>query len=377
MNIVLLGPAYPLRGGIAHHTGLLYRHLVKRHTVDVMTFSRQYPGFLFPGKSQKEEKSEGMAIPSHAVIDSTNPLTWFKAARTIASRNPDLLIVAYWLPFFGLCYGIIARLVRSRTKARVIFLCHNIIPHERRPGDRILTRFAFRAADYFIVQSHAVQKELKAFFPDAVSTVVHHPLYELFGAATPEAEARATLGLSGNILLFFGYVRPYKGLDILVSAMPLILKEIPAHLLVVGEFYEAPDRYKSLITSLGLTGRVTVVSEYVASDRVGTYFSACDVVVLPYRSATQSGIAQIAYHFDKPVISTDVGGLGEVIANGKTGYLVPPNDPEQLAKAVIRFYKERRKQEFIENVRREKKQYTWEAMVEAIEAFSQEKSGVI
>lgn len=372
MKIVLIGPAYPLRGGIAHYIALLYRHLSKRHQVDVVTFSRQYPRLLFPGKSQEERDGVDVAIPTEQLIDSINPFTWLSAARRIASKKPDLLIFKYWLPFFGPCFGFISRQVKNKTGAKVLFICDNVIPHERRPGDVVFTRYAFSAVDYFLVQSSSVQKDLLSLWPTATWRFAHHPIYEIFGEAIPKSEARRTLGLSDErVILFFGYVRRYKGLQTLLKAMPLVLKTMRVKLLVVGEFYDDESAYQTLIRDMNLQDHITVKSDYVPNDEVKLYFSACDVVVLPYSSATQSGIVQIAYQFDRPVIATNVGGLPEVVLDGKTGFLVPPDDPERLAEAIVRFYREEREDEFVANVRVEKKQYSWDRLVEVIEDFVQ------
>lgn len=368
MNIVIVGTAYPLRGGIAHYLALLYRALSERHSVQIVTFSRQYPRLLFPGKSQEEQESQGVEVPSERLIDSLNPFTWASAARAIAEKKPDLLIFKYWLPFFGPCFGFIARAVKRRTNARVLFICDNVIPHERRPGDRMFTRYAFGAVDFFVVQSKAVEGDLKKFWPEARSTLVPHPIYQIFGTSLPKTEARRKLGITEErVLLFFGYVRKYKGLETLIRSMPPILKGINVRLLIVGEFYDDKAKYRSLVDSLGLQGHVTIHSDYVPNDQVATYFSACDIVTLPYSAATQSGIVQIAYQFDKPVIATSVGGLAEVVLNGTTGFIVPPGDPAALAYAILRFYSEGLEEEFVENVRSEKKKYSWSALVEAIE----------
>lgn len=368
MKIVLIGTAYPLRGGIAHYFALLYKHLSIRHDVRVITFSRQYPKFLFPGKTQEEEGNAGAAIPTERLIDSMNPLTWVTAAKAIARSKPDLLIFKYWLPFFGPCFGAIASMVRRWTGAKVLFICDNVIPHERRPGDLTFTRFAFRFVDFFIVQSKAVERDLNSFWPHAEYAFAPHPIYELFGKGSSKRAARKTIGYSDKrILLFFGYVRAYKGLDTLLRALPIVLREFPVRLLVVGEFYEEERRYRDLITFLGIGKGVSVVADYVPNDRVGAYFSASDAVVLPYKSATQSGIAQIAYQFDKPVIATDVGGLSEVVLNGKTGFLVPPDDPTSLARAIVRFYAEQHEKRLSANVKIEKRKFTWQSFVKVIE----------
>jgi len=367
MKIIILGTAYPLRGGIAHFNALLASHLARRHEVQTITFKRQYPKFLFPGKTQEETGERGEATPAPELIDSINPFNWLAVARHVARLKPDLLIFKYWLPFFGPCFGTIARLVKKRTGARVLFICDNIIPHERRPGDVAFTKYAFRAADLFIVQSKAVERDLQTIRPGALYRNVPHPVYENFGAAIPKSQARATLGLSAeNIMLFFGYIRPYKGLFTILDAMPLLAGK-GVHLLIVGECYGDEEAYRARIRELGLTASVTFVSDYVPNEKVALYFSAADAVVLPYLSATQSGIVQIAYNFDKPVIATATGGLPEVVLDGKTGFIVPPNSPSELAGAIGRFYDERKERAFTEEVKLEKRNYTWDNLVEHIE----------
>lgn len=368
MKIVIVGTAYPWRGGIAHYLALLYRHLSERHDVEIVTFSRQYPKILFPGKTQEEQGGNEAAATSEQLIDSVNPWTWYTAARAIVDKKPDLLVFKYWLPFFGPCFGFIARFVKRRTGARVLFICDNVIPHERRPGDITFTRYAFKSVDFFIAQSKAVERELNAFEPHAVYRYVPHPVYEIFGRPISQALARKKLKLEkGRIILFFGYIRRYKGLDILLKAMPEILRQMQVKLVVGGEFYDDEKKYRMLIRQLGLEQNVLVYSDYIPNEEVSVYFSASDVVVLPYISATQSGIAQIAYQFDKPVIATDVGGLAEVVIDRKTGFVVPPNNERALAHSVVRFYKERKAKQFQAAVRREKKRYTWDALVDAIE----------
>jgi glycosyltransferase involved in cell wall biosynthesis len=372
MKIVIVGTAYPLRGGIAHYNALLYKHLSKRHSVEIVTFSRQYPELLFPGKTQEEQGGHDSAVPSEQLIDSINPWTWYSSAKSIARKKPDLLIFKYWLPFFGPCFGTIARLVRRWTGARILFICDNVIPHEKRVGDTAFTRYAFGPVDAFIAQSGAVEKDLRSFWPQAKYELVPHPVYEIFGASLPKDQARARLQLiDERVILFFGYVRRYKGLHTLLDAMPTILKTMKVKLLVVGEFYDDEQKYRNQIAENDIANNVVVHSDYVPNEEVNLYFSAADVVVLPYVTATQSGIVQIAYQFDKPVIATDVGGLAEVVLNGRTGYTVKPEAPEAVADAVVRFYKEGREQEFVRNVQEEKKKYSWENMVQAIERLMQ------
>jgi glycosyltransferase involved in cell wall biosynthesis len=369
MKITIVGTASPLRGGIAHYNALLYRELSVSHDVDVVTFRRQYPGFLFPGKTQKEEgTADEFLVPSRVLVDSVSPFNWVSTGLSIRSRRPDLLIFKYWLPFFGPCFGTIARVVKSGTRAKVIFICDNVIPHERRPGDRLFTRYAFGAGDGFVVQSRAVERDLLSLFPGVPHAYVPHPVYNGFGSPLPRSEARARLGITAtNVLLFFGYVRKYKGLHVLLDAMALLGERRDIALLVVGEFYDGEQAYREQISRLGLDGIVTLRSDYVPNEEVKYYFSAADALVLPYTSATQSGIAQIAYHFDLPVIATNVGGLSEVVRDGVTGLLVPPDDPRALAGRIVEYFTSVDRDRLRRTVGEEKKNYSWGNLVAAIE----------
>jgi glycosyltransferase involved in cell wall biosynthesis len=375
MRIIIVSTAYPLRGGIAHYNALLASHLSKRHTVETITFKRQYPKLFFPGKTQEESGAqpprEGIT-PAPQLVDSVNPFNWIRVAKEIRRRQPDLLIFKYWLPFFGPCFGTIAKLAKRGANIKVLFICDNIIPHERRLGDFLLTKYALQQADYFIVQSGAVEKELLQYFPDSKYRKAPHPVFEIFGAPMAKAAARKALGIAAkNVVLYFGYVRPYKGVMVLLEAMQH-LREWQADigetlLLVVGEFYDDEQKYRQRVRELNLDSCVQFVADYVPNDQVARYFCAADVVALPYLSATQSGIAQIAYNFDKPVIATNVGGLSEVVLHESTGFLTPPNDAVAFAQSIRQFYCEHRENEFSENVKTDKKKYSWERIVEAME----------
>jgi glycosyltransferase involved in cell wall biosynthesis len=374
MKIIIVSTAYPLRGGIAHYNALMAAHLRARHTVETITFKRQYPKIFFPGKTQEETGQINLAGVELApqLVDSINPFNWIRVAREIRRRQPDLLIFKYWLPFFGPCFGTIAKLAKRGTRTKALFICDNIIPHERRLGDVAFTKFAFKQADYFIVQSNAVEKELQKHFPGVSYRKAPHPVYEIFGAPVEKDAARKRLGIfAKNVILYFGYVRAYKGVMVLLEAMQRIRalsSEIgEVLLLVVGEFYDEEEKYRRRVRDVDLTSSVRCVAEYVPNEEVALYFCAADVVVLPYLSATQSGIAQIAYNFDKPLIATSVGGLAEVVLNEKTGFIVPPNDARALAEAIRRFYREEREEEFSANVKIEKRKYSWEYLVQSIE----------
>lgn len=381
MKIVLIGTAYPLRGGIAHYVGLLWKYLSRRHDVSIVTFSRQYPKILFPGKSQDESGDAGIPVDSVQWIDSINPFNWIRAGLRVRALKPDLIVFKFWMPFFAPSYGTIAAIARWGRATRTMFICDNVIPHERRPGDKLLTQFAFRFIDSYVVQSRAVERDLRLWKKDPLLSYLPHPVYEIFGEETTRVEARARLreidpamdlAEDERVLLFFGYVRDYKGLDVILDAMPAILEKMRVRLLVVGEFYNNEQQYRDQVTRLGIGDAVIFHSDYVANEEVGAYFSAADLLTLPYKSATQSGIIQIAYNFHRPVIATDVGGLGEVIVDGRTGAIVPPEQPAALAEAVLSFFDGNRFDEYRAAVIEEKKKYSWDHMAEGIEKLHQQ-----
>lgn len=372
MKIALVSTAYPLRGGIAQYTGILYHKLIERgHEVHVLTFKRQYPALLFPGKTQLETSSDaGVEIPTEPIIDSISPLSWWRTGRRLRQLQSDLVILKFWMPFFAPCFGVICRLAKRWTRARILYICDNVIPHERRPGDLAMTRFALRPADHFVVQSGVVARDLLSLLPNVDYKFIPHPVYDIFGAKLPKSEARQKLKISEeHVILFFGYVRAYKGLDVLLNAMPEILKSVKLRLLVVGEFYEDEEKYRTQAHRLGISDAVSFYADFIPNEEVAPFFSAADVVVLPYKSATQSGIVQMAYHFDKPCIVSDVGGLSEVVLHNKTGFVVPAEAPGSLAEAVVTFYREGKEAEFSAAVQQEKKKYSWEKMVGGIEDF--------
>ena len=369
MKIVIISTAFPLRGGIAHYVSLLRKHLAERHEVSVITFKRQYPRFLFPGKSQEERGDVSGEQPSPQVIDTVNPFTWFKAGRMAAAEKPDLVIFKYWMPFFAPVFGTIARVVKKRAPARVLFICDNVLPHEKTPVDRLLTSWALKSGDYFIVQSKSVEKDLLTILRKPAYKLIPHPVYEIFGKGIDKDEARKRLGISEKekVALFFGYIRKYKGLHVLLEAINKISPEENIMLLVAGEFYEDERPYREQIELLGIGNRVRVFSEYIPNEQVSLYFSAADIVVLPYIDATQSGITQIAYNFNRPVIATDVGGLAETIVDGKTGLIVKPNSADELASSIVKFFREKLSETFSSGVAEQKRLYSWENIVEAIE----------
>ncbi len=341
-RIAIVGPAYPIRGGNALFVAHLLDALRQDHDVYVVSYSRLYPRLLFPGKTQMNLSHDPVkSTPSRQLVDSINPLSWFRTAAWIASpkRRPDLVVFTWWNPFFGPALGTIARLVRRRTGAGVVFVAENVVSHENRFLDRFLTRFALSAADYFLVLSGVVARRIQSLFPGVPVRQAALPIYDCYHPDEIDRESvRGRLGLTKPTILFFGYVRAYKGLSYLIEAMPAVLKSHDIQLLIVGEFYEDRSRYERLIDALGLRDSVTIVAEHVPDEAVGDYFVASDLVVLPYLSATQSGITQIAYAFGLPVVSTDVGGLPEVVKDGETGYVVKSGSAEALANAIVSFF---------------------------------------
>jgi D-inositol-3-phosphate glycosyltransferase len=323
--------------------------------------------------AQREEQLAATDI----VIDSINPIKWMKAGAIAARFQPDLILFKYWMPFFAPAYGVIARVAKRLAKRQglrqpcIVFIADNVVPHEARPGDLQLTRYAFRAVDYFIVHSDAVERELMRVHPSAKFIKLPHGVFEIFGEPVPMPDARWMLNLPPDVpvILFFGYIRKYKGLDILLRAVPKLLEHLPElRVIVAGEFYSNEAEYLSLIATLGIPERnLLLATDYIPNDEVAKYFSAANVVVLPYRSATQSGIVPIAYQFDRPVIVTDVGGLRESVADGVSGLIAPEATPEAIVEQVLRFFNEQLEAKLTIGVQNEKKKYSWDTFAEGIE----------
>lgn len=374
MKIALLGPSAPYRGGIAHHNNMLVRSLRERgHRVDMITFSRQYPAFLYPGAFQLERGEEFADIGAERLLDSMNPVSWFRTAAEIRRREYDLVINRFWIPLFAPMFGTVARrLGGGRPDGRVVTVVDNLLPHEPRPGDRAMTRFQFRYCNGAITQSGTVSRQFQQSFPSIPETLIPHPVYEHFGRPMPREEARRRLGIGeGPCLLFFGFVRRYKGLDLLLEAMPAILERVPeARLLVVGEYFDDQSEYEQIIDRHRLADRVDVVDRYIPNEEVPQWFSAADLLVLPYRSATNSGIVQIGYNFSLPSIVTDVGSLSEVVIDGHSGIVIPDTAPETIAEAVVRGLQPDMLQAMREGIVEERKKYSWSEFARRLEAFA-------
>lgn len=346
MRICVVGPTYPYRGGIAHYTTLLVRHLRQAgHHASLYSFTRQYPRWLFPGKTDRDPSSAPLRVDCEYILDPINPLTWLQLFRRVRAESPDLLLLQWWVPYWTPCLATVAGLIKRFTRIPIAIVCHNVMPHDAGVFDRRLALTVLRYGDALIVHSEQDRYRLLALLPQARVVKAYLPTYaglaEHQGAVDP-AVFRGQLSLPPDepILLFFGFVRPYKGLDYLIQALPRIRERVPAHLLVVGEFWSSPEYYERFAEEFGVARHITFVNRYVPNEELGPYFDLADVVVLPYIAATQSAVVQLAFGFNKPVITTRVGGLHEVVHDGRNGLIVPSHDDVALADAVVRFYQE-------------------------------------
>ena len=368
MKIVLVGPFPPFRGGISDLNVALAHHLSKRHVVHAINFTTQYPKVLFPGKTQFKKGDHALEVDSIRCLSSINPFSWRKAANKIIDLEPDLVLFSFWLAFFAPAFSGVAKKIKKYLDANIMAICHNIIPHEEHLLDTRLTKRFFCFIDSFIVLSKKVENELLNIVPGAKYKYSPHPVYNIFKNTLSKEQAKAELNIATKkVLLFFGLIRKYKGLDILINAMEKINTELDDYtLLIVGECYENKAKYTDLIKNAGITDNVQCHYSFVPDNEVGKYFSASDVVVLPYKSASQSGIVQIAYNFDTPVIVSNVGGLPEIVDEGKTGYCVEPSS-NAFAKAIKAFYDKDNINELNSNISDYKSQFSWDGIVNAIE----------
>lgn len=369
MRIVILGTAWPYRGGLAAFNERLAKQFVTEgHDVEVVTFTLQYPSFLFPGKTQysNEIAPEGLNIVQE--INSCNPWSWIKVGRRLKNEVPDLVISCYWMAFFAPCYGIIEKIVRSNGKTKCIALVHNMIPHEPSVLDKLLAPFYVKQNDGFVALSDSVVKDIASLDKENKPKIFSpHPVYDHYGDKMDKKEACKALGLDEekNYMLFFGLVRAYKGLDWLLDAFGKVKDELTnLQLIIAGEFYEDEEKYRKQILDKGLTSRVILKNEFIADADLRKYFGAADLIVQPYKTATQSGVTQVAFHFEKPCLVTNVGGLGEIIHHGKMGYAVEPR-VEAIAASLLDYYQNDRQEAFTRYLIKEKELYGWNIMAQA------------
>lgn len=358
-----------MRGGLASYNERLAREFVRQgHSVQIYTFSLQYPSFLFPGTSQYSDQPAPDDLYIHVKVNSINPFNWISVGKEIAKLNADLMIVKFWLPFMGPCLGTISRIVRRNKKTKVISIIDNIIPHESRPGDFQLAQYFANSADGFIAMSDSVLTDLQKFDDKKPKVFSPHPLFDNFGAAINKVDAYNKLNLEVNTeyILFFGFIRDYKGLDLLLHAMAdERVRNLNVKLIVAGEFYTPAKPYWDLITELNIADKLILKTDFIPDDEVRNYFCAADMVVQPYKHATQSGVTQICYHFDRPMLVTNVGGLPEIVPHGKVGYVVEP-EPKAIADALVDFYSNHREFAMRDNIKVEKRKYAWSEMLNRI-----------
>ena len=369
MRIVILGTAYPFRGGLATFNERLARQLqAEGHEVEVITFTLQYPSFLFPGKTQYSTEQVPADLHITQLVNSCNPLNWWKIGNKIRRMQPDLLISCYWMAFFAPCYSIIQRIARRNGKTRCIGLVHNMIPHEPNLLDKLLAPFYVRSTDGFVALSESVVKDIDTLDKHAKpKTSYPHPIYDHYGERMIKEDACQALNLDSEkqYMLFFGLVRAYKGLDLLLNAFGNVKDQLPdLQLIVAGEFYEDEDKYRAQITNNGLEDRVIIKNNFIPDADLRKYFGAADLIVQPYKSATQSGVTQVAFHFEKPMLVTNVGGLGEIVHDHKMGYAVEPN-AEAIAEAITDYYTHHRQANYTEYLIQQKENYSWSKLANA------------
>lgn len=369
-KVFIIGPGFPLRGGPAQFNENLCREFNKMgHDAQIISYSLQYPNFLFPGSSQYETSGSAPTdIKIHTLINTVNPFNWIKTARFIKKEKPDFIIFRYWLPFFGPSLGTIGRLVKRGTKIKVLALTDNIIPHEKRAGDKPFTKYFVNSCDGFITMSKAVFNDISQFTPTDKKVFSPHPMYETYGAAISKSEARKKLNLneSDKVILFFGLIRKYKGLDILLEAMNAPeIKNQNIKLLVAGEFYEDKQPYLDVVKKYNLENQVIFHSQFIPNEEVRNYFCASDLVAQTYRNATNSGVTMVGYYYEKPMLVTDVGGLSELVPHQKIGYTVPI-DTKQISDCIIDYFQNNREEEFVKNLKQEKIKYLWPTFINRV-----------
>jgi glycosyltransferase involved in cell wall biosynthesis len=372
-SVVIIGPAYPLRGGLASFDERLAREFqIQNFNTTIYTFSLQYPSFLFPGTSQYSTEPAPKNLKIKVCINSINPFNWIKVGNELKRLNPDIIVVRYWLPLMGACFGTILRRVKKNHHTKIICIADNVLPHEKRLGDKQLTKYFIKPVDAFITMSEKVLVDLRQFTNKPAQKIVH-PLYDNFGEQINKAEARKHLGLNvdDKIILFFGFIRKYKGLDILIEAMTILKQHLALNikLLIAGEFYEDRKAYDDIIEKNNLQSQIILRTNFIADSEVKYYLSATDFVIQPYRNATQSGVTPLAYHFEKPMLVTNVGGLPSLVPDKKVGLVAEPN-AKSIAEKILELY-HFGEEYFLPSLREEKKKYSWSILVDTIKRLAE------
>jgi glycosyltransferase involved in cell wall biosynthesis len=368
-KIVIVGPAYPYRGGLSTFNERFARELAKENDVTLCTFKLQYPGFLFPGQTQYSTEAGPVDLKIVRALNSVNPFNWIVQGFKFKKSKPDIIIFRYWMPFFAPCFGTFARIIKRNKHTKIIAIADNIIPHEKRFFDKAFNAYFLPVLDGAVTMSRKVLQDLDDLHFIKPHLFNPHPLYDNFGDGISKENACEKLGLNpdGKYMLFFGFIRNYKGLDLLLHAMSdANVKATGAKLIVAGEFYEDSKMYLDIIQNSGISDQVILRTDFIPNSEVATYFSAADLIVQPYRSATQSGVSQVAYHFSKPMIVTDVGGLAEFVPHGEVGFVCQP-DPADIAKYIHEFFMYHEPQEFQPGLQRMKQEFSWQKLTSTID----------
>jgi glycosyltransferase involved in cell wall biosynthesis len=376
-KVIIIGPGHPLRGGLATFNQRLAKEFIDSgNECSICSFCLQYPRIFFPGKTQYTNEPAPEGITVRSMINSINPINWLAVGDKLRDERPDLIIVRFWIPFMGPALGTILRRVRKNKHTKIICIADNIIPHEHRPGDRSFTRYFLKSCDAFITMSEKVMKDLRVYEKNKPAKIVQHPLYDNFGLPLTKSEAREKLSIKKNelLILFFGFIRHYKGLDILFEAMAdERIKKAGIKLMVAGEFYEDKRMYHDLIDRLKIKDQLILKTDFIPDSEVRNYLCAADAVIQPYRNATQSGVTPLAYHFEKPMVVTNVGGLASLVPHEKVGLVAEPN-PKAIADAILRFY-QLGENYFIPHLRIEKLKYSWNNLVNAVTKLAEGITG--
>ena len=373
MKIDLIGPSYPFRGGLSHYTTLLFKNLKKKHRTNFYSFKRQYPKFLFPGKTDKDYSDLTLKDDdTQPMLDSMNPFTWIRVACKIIKDKPDIIIIPWWVVFWAPHFLTIIIILKLFSNTKILFICHNVVEHESGLLKKLLSKMVLARGDFFIVHSNEEKERLKNLIGNRNIKETFHPTYKEFNSEEITKEkAKENIGIDDErVILFFGFVREYKGLKYLLKAMPNVLKAVKVKLLIAGEFWDDKQNYIDLISKLDINANVKIIDEYIPNEEIPSYFYASDIVILPYTSVTGSGLVQLAYGFNKPVVVSNIGALSQIVIDKKTGFLVKPEDSQGIADSIIDYYHNYNEDEVAENIRKENYRFSWDLLINKIESFT-------
>jgi glycosyltransferase involved in cell wall biosynthesis len=373
MKIDLIGPSYPFRGGLSHYTTLLFKNLKKKHITNFYSFKRQYPNFLFPGKKDRDYSHIPLKdMDAQPILDSLNPFSWIRVASQVIEDKPEMTIIPWWVIFWVPHFLTIIIILKLFSQTKILFICHNVVEHESSLLKKLLSKTVLAMGDFFIVHSLEEKRRLEILVGEKKIKETFHPTYEIFNSEkVTKQKAKDNIDITGEkILLFFGFVREYKGLKYLLKAMPMVLKTVKVKLLIAGEFWDEKQEYIHLMDELNIKDHVKIKDKYIPNEEIPFYFCASDIVILPYTSVTGSGLVQLAYGFNKPVVVSHIGALSQIVIDKKTGFLVKPEDPQAIADSIIDYYQNYDEHEMCKNIKNENYRFSWDFLVKKIESFA-------